>query len=760
MSSTHSSNQSSTPVEPPASRPEDASTSAETHSTWQLANIVLRVRDDIDVLVREYGGQPAYIIEDELTSRYYRIGPAEYEFLRQLDGTTTFATALGKTAASLRRQALTHDRAATFCRWLVQTGLASTEQSRTVVRLVEQAEQGERQRKRGRWSVMSQRFPLFYPGRLSETIGRALGWLFSGPSLAIWILLLIAGITAIALDWQRFQSHSETVISPDNHLWLLLTWLGLKLIHESAHSVACHRFGGNVREAGVLFIILMPLPYVDVTSAWRFASKWQRIITSAAGMIAELAIAAIAAVVWSQVGPGLVSQHAVNIIVSAGLMTVLFNANPLMRFDGYYILTDLLELPNLAGHGQQALTNIGRRWGLGLPENEREYPEGRQWLVLTYGIAAFVWRIIICFGLILAADALFFGLGTLLAVAAVGVWWLLPIGRLLRFIVRGNQFEQPSRARFALLVLAVSVTGSSILQFLPWYSSAVAPAVIDYHPLVEIRAPGSGFVAEFDFATGDSVTAGQTLMVLRNDELDTRLNEIELDIDQSQQRAAGYLNSHEIAAYHVEQETLVALRKRHSELCEQHDALTVIAPMDGFIVTPDLTDLPGVHVKGGHLLLRIAPEGHEALLTGDTQLLALVDQTQEDLFRARVGKDLQVHLDGSGTAWTRTRLLDVAPRASRDFPHPALTATAGGPLAVRINSSEGDETDEASVSYELLEPHFLARLSAPQGAFAGQSGRLAFLAQDDSVSSHLMRVVGHWWNLREKAVMRQLYEGR
>ena len=126
------------------------------------------------------------------------------------------------------------------------------------------------------------------------------------------------------------------------------TWVVLKLIHELAHSLVCKKYGGRVASCGILVLLMIPMPYVDVTSSWRFENKWKRILTSAAGMLSEVFVAAIACYVWANSQPGPIQYHAGNVIITASLHTLLFNINPLMRFDGYYMLADWLEIPNLS----------------------------------------------------------------------------------------------------------------------------------------------------------------------------------------------------------------------------------------------------------------------------------------------------------------------------------------------------------------------------------------------------------------------------
>lgn len=283
-------------------------------------------------------------------------------------------------------------------------------------------------------------------------------------------------------DWDRFVGGASQFIARDNWLWLIAIWILLKVWHELGHALACKQFGGNVRECGVSLILFVPLPYVDITSAWWIASKWRRILTSAAGMLFELPLAALAAIVWSQTEPGLLNQNALNVVYAAGFTTIVFNANPLMKFDGYYILSDLLELPNLAARGSQSVRGLCRRWFLGLPTPSPDYPEGRSWFVLLYGIAALLWRIMVGCGMILLADVMFYGAGMILAAAAVIAWGVIPVGMVLRQLIRGEGGKRPSRLRFAFVLAGTVVGGWTLLTLTPWSGRISAVGVVDYYP--------------------------------------------------------------------------------------------------------------------------------------------------------------------------------------------------------------------------------------------------------------------------------------
>jgi putative peptide zinc metalloprotease protein len=284
------------------------------------------------------------------------------------------------------------------------------------------------------------------------------------------------------------------VLSPHDWLWIAAWGLGLKVVHELSHGLACVRFGGRVRDAGVVFLLFAPIPYVDLTSTWRL-SKWHRIVISLAGMLAELSLAAVAAIVWANTTDELLRQHLLQLMLTASVVTFLFNANPLMRFDGYYVLADALELPNLAMHGQQLSTHAAKRWLLGVSLTQPTWPEGRTWLIGLYGIASAVWRTVVSVSL----------------VAAVIAWFVQTMWKSLRYVAVGSSFEQPSRTRFALLAITAVAGVMLLLDSAPAWNSVKLPGVVEYVDAAIVRAEASGFVAEVCVQSGQTVATGDLL---------------------------------------------------------------------------------------------------------------------------------------------------------------------------------------------------------------------------------------------------------
>jgi len=725
---------------------ETSTTSPLAYDTYELASITLCLREDLNFYIREYGGRPACVIEDQLTSRFYRVGLAEYTFLSLLDGRMTFAGALGKCAAILKADAISEERATSLCQWLVQSGLASTMHSRSVDRLDTAARTAKETRRAGLISLLSQRLPLFCPQGIVDSLNSTIGWLLSAPMIFLWLILISVGVGTIAVDWERFRTASTGIVSRDNWIWLAGTWLTLKLIHETAHALMCTRFGGHVREAGITLMMFVPLPYVDVTSSWRLASKWHRILVSSAGMLAEMALAAIAAIVWSQTQAGMLNQTAFNVMMSAGLTTLVVNANPLMRFDGYYILSDFLEQPNLAAHGQQAILHFGRSWVLGLSSTPPKYPEGHRWITIIYGVAAFLWRILVNVGIVITAEYMLFGAGVALAVGMIFYSVVRPICRLIWFVARGSERHHFSRMRFAVVVAFSSAVIWLGATFLPRFGSEQVSGVVDFSPKTEIRTRVSGFVDQYEVNHGDQVQAGQVIARLRNDEIELKIQELRSDVALSLHRSAVFLTKQEVAAWQVEQENLVALHSRLHELELQIAALTVTCDRDGIILMERQDHIRGAYLSTGQLVATIGSPLN-------MEIIAAIDQNSHAALSLKNLQSVCVHVEGRGTECFNATLQRIDPQATREMPHPALGAHAGGDLDVRMKVS-AEKKNQQTHPYEFLEPRFLVHVSLPQSPdyhlLPGQLVTLALSSDNETLGSHLRRSVENWWNSRTR----------
>ena len=390
------------------------------------------------------------------------------------------------------------------------------------------------------------KIPLLNPNRMLDRLLPVLGWTQSPFGMGLGLVVMFAAAIALAANFNQWQLTGAGIWDRDNWLWLGVTWVALKVIHELAHALACKRYGGAVHETGLIFILFAPMAYVDVTSSWKFRSRRERIHVAAAGMWVELLVAAIAVLVWSRTSSEVLAHHLLNIFTMAGVTTLLFNANPLMRFDGYFILSDLLEIPNLYGSGAQAVSGMTRRLLLGHPMPKCPESGWRKGVVFLYGPAAFCWRMLICISLMVGASVLFHGFGVLLTGLAVLLWFGRPALAGLKRLRSEWQINRFSVVRAMSLLLVVGGGLAFLLLGVPCPGRLTAPGVVEYTDRAVIRPASAGFVRDVLVESGQWVEADALLLRLENDEITTELADLTLAIEQSEHRRLQFLDKREV----------------------------------------------------------------------------------------------------------------------------------------------------------------------------------------------------------------------
>ena len=667
--------------------------------TAEFLELRPKLRPGLRFAPRTAGGERFHLIEDEAAGAFHRVGPAEYAFLSRLDGRTTVGEALAATA-SLGADALTEREAAHVCRWLVESGLAGTPGTDRAARVIAEAHRKERAATLGLLDPIAVTVPLFDPNRLLELCRPLLGWLFGPVGVLLWTAAVLVGGYELAAGWGRFAGFSPAAWGPHEWAWLAVSWAGLRVMHELGHGLACRRFGARTGKAGVLFLLFVPLPYTDVTAAWRFAGKWPRVAVSLAGVYVELLIAAAAALIWARVGPGVAADRCRDLILTAGVGTLLFNLNPLMRFDGYHVLADLLDVPNLADRGRRMVASWWRRAFLGGPAGAKEAGGWRRWVVAIYGPLAGLWRVFIGVSLIGGAAALLHGAGLLVAVPAGALWFGRPVWRAAGAVANAG----PRGWGRAAVVSSLLAAAGWAAWRVPVGGTLRLPAVV-WAETQEVRAPAAGFVRAVHVEPGRWVEAGAVLFELENPDLARRAAALELDLDASRVRRRRRLHRGELAAAQVEARQASALGAQQTELRALLAGLTVTAPVAGRVIGEDFAALEGVWVRPGRALATLSADGSAGVL-------ALADADERP--RLAAGAAATVRLVGAEHRPRAATVAAVEPGATRSLPHPAFGANAGGPLpVVAADAGSGDEG-----GVRLATPRTRVRLRLPATANA------------------------------------------
>jgi putative peptide zinc metalloprotease protein len=488
----------------------------------------------------------------------------------------------------------------------------------------------------------------------------------------------------------------------------VLLWLAyplVKSVHELGHGFAAKNWGGEVHEIGVMLLVLMPVPYVEASSATAFREKHKRMVVGAIGIMVELFLAALAMILWVNMEPGIARALAFNVMLIGGVSTLFFNGNPLLRFDGYYVLSDLIEVPNLATRSKQYLGFLVQRHVFDVRDVEPPSagPGERRWL-LFYGIASFLYRMFIMFAIILFIAGRFFIIGVLLAVWAVATQIVWPLLKNIGFLLNSPRLNR-RRARAVFSTGALVLLLSLFLGLVPVPSWTRAEGVVWLPEQSRVRAQADGIVVRLLAEPNTPVAAGDPLIELDDPALrhqvrllEARRRELEARLVEAQIR--------DRPSAQVVREEMAVIDADLARARERLDALIVRSQVSGQLVVPSAADLPGRFLRRGELVAYVTGAGR-------TDVRAVVPQNDIGLVRNRT-EHVNLRLADWQAQELPSRIIRQVPAATERLPSAALGTAGGG--AVPLDPSDGSST-------KALEPVFVVDLALSPTPAADYLGR-------------------------------------
>ncbi|MGJ8640092.1 MAG: biotin/lipoyl-binding protein [Opitutaceae bacterium] len=531
------------------------------------------------------------------------------------------------------------------------------------------------------------RVPVFNPDRML-TMLRPLGRVFMHPiTVMLWLFVIGWGAKSVIENWSLVKDQSSGFLSPDNLFLVLICTIVLKLLHELGHGISCKYFGGYVPTFGIMFVLFSPLPFVDATASWGFRERWRRIFVSAAGMYVELFLAALAAIVWVHAGDGMLKGLAYNVMLIGSVTTLLFNLNPLLKFDGYYILVDVLSLPNLQQRAVKYLQYFLERYGFGRDEADSPADQNGEvfWLAI-YGLGSGLYRVFLMFSISMIVGQQFFELGIALAVFTIIVYILVPVLKFFRYILTGRELVHCRGRAFAVVGLALALLIAG-LGFIPIPEHYQQPGIIRPVHQVNISAGFDGQILRAPIISGQKVKAGDWLMTLENPHLihdiaisEASLARLKLRGEVAQAETPAAVSSYRRLA-DIEEERLQRLKDQQKDL-ELH------APIDGYWVCQDIGDHLGKWFQKGTVIGQVRnPDAME--------FLAVVSQQRAaDSFVEGDPEAVGVRLWGEGAETIPLSDIQVIPGGQRVLPSAALGWMGGGAIKVKQDDPEGVQTEE------------------------------------------------------------------
>lgn len=711
-----------------------ASCPLDVHS-YELSNSQLTLRDDLKLSIRTESGEPYCVLEDPVQNRFFRLGYAEYTLVSLLNGEKTIAALVESTSHVLGRDALNLQQASQVAEWLVQNGLAFTAATSTPDRVMQsQHAHRKRQRKAFRNPLLLQ-VPIGNPDRFLKWLTPKFAWCFHWSFVALAMVVCFYAGWSLLLSERSLSISMQRVLTSQQWISFALVGIGLKLIHELAHGVTCRYFGGTVPEFGIFWFLFIPIPYIDVTSSWRFERRSQRILVATAGILIELFVVAIATLIWCQTELGWLNQIAAQTILLGSVVTILFNANPLMRFDGYYVLSDVMKIPNLAPKGRSWVKDTAARLFFGTRSTK---PVSR-W-VKVYGAAAFLWQILVVVSILIATANLFEGVGLVMAGMGVVIWFGIPLFQLVRFLLDRQKVSRWGAIRFIVVSAFLLLAGWIFFFQLPAPRTISVPVVVGYDDEVDVRCATAGFVKEILVGHGQVVEQGDPLFVLKNDEIEIEWKRLQIELAAIE---FGLREAHairDVAAKKMLSDNRRFVVEKMSDLEIRKSQLIVRAERSGLVLTDaPLAEWSGRYAVSGTRLCSVG-NPHEKKLSG------LVDEDDSPFLRSEIPRTARLFVWGEQNYWVPIDGVTLSPNSVRQSPHFGLTSVAGGPYTVV--ESEIDERSNSQSNWMLVRSAFELNcpLQGPVGSSlqAGQLGELQIRVRTESLGRYLVRRSYRW----------------
>ncbi len=561
-------------------------------------------RTDLSARRANYLGRSYWIVKDPIGLKYYRFQDEEYFILENLDGTKSLEAIKDEFEAKFPPQKITLEEIQSFVGQLHQCSLI-------VVGVPDQGhELLKRRKKRRRQEVLAAasnilaiRFKGVDPNRFFDKLLPWVRWCFHPVTLVCCLLLMLSALLLVGIEFDHFRAklpEFQQFFGPGNLLLLSVTLFFTKVLHEFGHGLSCKVLGGECHELGVMILVLTPCLYCNVSDSWMLPSKWKRAGIGVAGVFVECTLAAICTWIWWFTNENLLHYLCLNIMFLSSVSTIVFNINPLLRYDGYYILSDILEIPNLRQKATKVMSQKASEWFLGMENQEDPFlPKRNQIWFALYTIGA------VCYRWVVMASILFFvykffdsyGLKVVAQViAAMSLYGLLimPLWKIGKFFWVPGRIYKVKKSHF-YPSLAVVLLLIAAFCWLPLPYSIYAPAVLelrsDDYSTANVLAPKSGgILQEICVKEGQYVDKDQTIAILKNPVLDSELNSLQGQLRETLreiQMCEQLGNTQEaVARYGEARERYEGLRKAIEAMQEERKRLTLVAPISGYVVSP------------------------------------------------------------------------------------------------------------------------------------------------------------------------------
>ncbi|MGI9211772.1 MAG: biotin/lipoyl-binding protein [Methylococcaceae bacterium] len=647
----------------------------------RVASVRAALRSGVQAHRQFFQGEHWVILRDSMGSDWFRVSADAFQFISRMSLDRTIDEVWQETLAVEPDLALSQEEIVQLLGQLNLSNLLQYDRSSASASLFTRYTRRRNKERLALWmGFLSIRIPVFDPDRHLEQARPFIDWLLGRTGIGLYLLLLISGLLALVNRADDLFHQSAGVLAPGNLILLYVGFVIAKLVHELGHAAVCKYYGGEVHTLGLMLLMFAPMPYVDASSSWGFRNRWHRVFTGFAGVLAELSVAAVAALIWANTAPGTLNAMAYNVIFASSISTVLFNLNPLLRFDGYHILVDLLDTPNLYQRSREQLRYLIERFIFRLPTAQpAAHNPAEAWILPTYGVLSLVYWVVLMFTIIFFIAQQYLDLGVILAWFMGFSVLIMPLFKLLRYLLTDPKLgAQRVHAGLIRLLLGIALIG--VLGIMPVPDRVRIKGVVEATHFRQLHTDSAGRITELLSQPGSRVEAGQTLLRMENPEL---LLEIEAVKAQLAQLKAQELRavSQAVADLAPMQQQRRAVEQNLAQLEIQREALTVTSPISGLWNTGEFEATLGRWVARGGVLGSIVEEG-------DWRFVAVLPQVGTHLFEDHIQQS-EIRLAGQEENNLTARSTMVVPHENGILPSKALGMAGGGEIAVDPADSHG-----------------------------------------------------------------------
>ncbi|MCH7944738.1 MAG: hypothetical protein IIC73_01800 [Armatimonadetes bacterium] len=667
-------------------------------SWYRVAELMPRLRRHVEIHRHDYRGQVWFILQDHASGRSHRLWPATYRLVGLMDGKRTVQELWDITNAQAGDEAPSQDEVIRLLGQLHAADALICDVPPDSLELFRRFQRHERMRWKQRlWTPLAIRIPLLDPDRFLERTLFLVRPLFSWFGVALWLVVVTAGVILAGVHWTDLTENIvDRALTPQNLVLLWFIYPVVKAVHELGHGYATKVSGGEVHEIGIMFLVLIPVPYVDASAASGFRDKYKRMTVGAIGILVEVFLGSLALFVWIGAEPGAVHAIAYNVMLISGISTLLFNGNPLLRFDGYYVLADALEIPNLGTRSTKYLGYLAQRYLLGVRDAESpSNTTGEKVWFIIYGVSAFIYRLFILFIIIIYIGAKFFVVGVALALWATFTQVLIPMGKSMSFLFANPKLKRNRGEVLARAALVLGIVGT-LLFVVPAPLWIRAEGVTWPSEDSQVRIGADSFIVRILVAGGSEVEVGQPLVETEDPFLQARVSLLVSQLRGLAVQLAAAQVSDQVQVAVIRQE-IAAVEADLKRARERTDALLVRSTHRGIFIVPNESDLIGRFMRKGQLVAYVIEPADEMTAR------VIISQDEIGLVRERT-RGVQVMSAAWGASGYPTEIVREVPGGSERLPTPALGTMGGGSFAVDPRDPNGQTTLQRVFEFEISLP--------------------------------------------------------